>query len=51
MAVLRVKILLQSEGSDVSIKHAPEELNQPVMLKRDKDRQCIWLRAANGEVR
>lgn len=35
MAVLRVKILLQSEGSDESIKHAPEKLNQPVMLKRE----------------
>lgn len=35
MAVLRVKVLLQSEGSRVSMKCVPGELKLSAILKRD----------------
>lgn len=48
VAVLRIKILLLSEGSGVSIKHVPEELKQSVILKREiRVGSGIRLRAVN----
>lgn len=38
VAVLRVKVLLQSERSRVPMKCAPEELKQSAILKRDMER-------------